>query len=714
MAIEITPDRSESNPFVEDLSAIETALAQARAELGAMTDAASAADQLLDDSAEEYSLHEVPGIGRYAVIRRTGWQPLLKVIHTREANIDFSSNMYPGFDAIIGEQFDSPSLFDPLSDNYESFDNLRDNIAAVRNFLMESYYVNTPNGMTPEKAQQSLEEIATFVGQGLDNNYRFLGLIPNHDPKKPYISISEACAPGGAGAQYLYEKILEMHRHSNWMRPFSAVVALFGGKPAPDWMLPAAHETEFMDVFSKDIVHGKQATGPTPDQINAGIDRVQALEAARAELIDRHTINAAAQDLDAMSNALLASAGNMQHISSLTEPVRRDAIEIAKDILRKLMVNLGNINILDGLKLPPTDDMAALGAMKGVVMVYERLLAYSRGFNANIMQDPSILAATRAIGQMGYLAKLEALRMARIAGNSKLAESLSGQLARIPEVYATATDATFGGLLNKIDHGIDTIINRTQTVSLSGAHVGFTPGKELGSSVSTAPTAGMAQQMVITQNNVAKRNAELLAAENANLQAQANRVQAPPPTPPQTRSDVRTPPAASVPTRATTRPTPSRPTTTRPTTSGTSITGPNTTPAQQTARNNALANHAREEQEEHERQVRQQQLMEAQRREAAKKAAAQAAVKKIDPNMLKGFQNATSAKGLSGPALNPDPTAKNMYGKRIIEKGTPVAPAPIKPITTKPPEVAADGTTIDEKNKMVPPQPIKPPAGYSR
>lgn len=704
MDINYTPESAETAEADNELGALDEALAQAKAELGAMTDAASTADQLTDNSQNEYSLHEVPGVGRYAVVRRTGWRALLRVICDPAANIDFSTNMYPGFDAIISQKFPSPHLADPLDGGYESYAGLRDNIAAVRNFLMETYYVNTPKGMTPEKAKKALEEIAAFIGEGLDNNHRFLGIVPNHDPSKPFISLTEASAPGGAGAQYIYEKILEMHRHSNWMRPFAAVAALFGGKSAPDWMLPPAHTTEFTDVLSTDILENDPTQPPRPSSsaLETGIDKVNALEARRAALSDKQLLAASARDLDALGNSMLLTAAGMKDVTALSEPVQRDAIEIAKDILRKLKLSLGNINILDGLKLPPNDGTEALGALKGVATVYQRMLAYARSVNASIMQDPAVLAATRAIGQMGYLAKLEGLRMARISGNGKLAQSLSADLARVPEVYANSSSKTFGSLLETVERGMDTILNRAQSVSLSGAHVSHAPGKELGSSINTAPTAGMSQQLALNaQANAAKQNNQLLAAANATQQAQVVKSQQNQPTTPrqESRSAVVQPGQRSLPPGAR-QPTAKTPPKTPPST--TAISAPNT---QQPQRPGTPINPIRpthhDEHEEHEHLLKQQQLQqEMQRINAAKKAAAaKMAAQKIDPNLLKGFQSATSTKGLSGPAVNPDPNAKNMYGQRI-------KPSTQKP-EIKPMGTTANNTVVDEFNRPVPTPPNK-------
>jgi hypothetical protein len=191
-------------------------------------------------------MHEVPGLGRYVIPRRIGWEPLLEIIHDPIPNIDFSANIYPALDGVIGQRFNSPYLLNPLDDKFESYESLRDNLAAVRNFLMETYYANTPAGMNSDKARQSLNEIMTFVGNGLYNNWKYYGVIPNHHWGEPHIDLTRAREPGGRGAQYIYERILEQQRHSNWLRPFAALTALFGGNTLPDWKLPSADKTHFL------------------------------------------------------------------------------------------------------------------------------------------------------------------------------------------------------------------------------------------------------------------------------------------------------------------------------------------------------------------------------------------------------------------------------------------------------------------------------------
>lgn len=666
---------SASRTLDEEEAKLAAAYAQATAEVARLQERASTLNSEPVGN-EAYSQHDVEGIGRYVIPRRTGWKHLLDIIHDPKPNIDFSANIYPTFDGIIGQHFQSPYLLDPLDGNYESYENLRDNLAAVRNFLMQSYYATDKSGMTPAQAKAALAEIAGFVGDGLYNNFLYAGIIPNHDWRKPFISISEASEPGGHGAQYIYERILAHQRSSSWLRPFDAVLQLLGGKPHMDWKLPEAEATHFTDWIGKDIAPTEVSANPKLDEVNAAIMAASAkqteLQARLDAIRDDKALSNTAHDLDDIGNHLVYAATNMEGVAHLDEPVRRNAVEIAKDILRKLKLNLGSVNVVDGLKMKPSDDMATLGAIKGVATVYERLLAWARGTNdTSIFQNPSVIAATQAIGQLGYMAKREALRLAELSGNAKLAGSIGEQLRRLPESFKPKEGTTLGNLTDTIQSGIDTIMTRTQQVSVSGGQVGQSVDSKLGSSMAQNPTAGASKQTGV--DNAAKRNQQALMGDqqaalqqanklNAQMAAQARSQQAqqpqgqgqqaaaaakPPQQAPRTTSTVGRQAVGNARPRQTTAPTV---TTTVP--APAPLTPAQAQAAQRSATSIALANAAREraEQERAQQEMqRQQQLLNQQR--ANDLAKAKAAINKLDPAMLKGMQSATSTQGLVGAPI---------------------------------------------------------------
>lgn len=690
-----------SNALDNEESALAAAYAQATAEIAAARERASAVVSAPVTN-ENYSQHDVPGLGRYVIPRRTGWKFLLDIIHDPKPNIDFSANIYPAFDGIIGEHFQSPYLLGPLNEKYESYENLRDNLAAVRNFLMESYYASNKSGMSPAQAKAAMAEIAGFVGDGLYNNFLYGGVIPNHDPRKPFIDLKEASEPGGHGAQYIYERILAHQRSSSWLRPFDMVIALFGGKAHMDWKLPPALETHFTDELEQDIAPIATSASPKLDEVNAAIMAASAKQTqiqARLDAVrDAKALANTAHDLDDIGNHLIYTATNMEGVAHLDEPVRRNAVDIARDILRKLKVSIGNVNVVDGLKMKPTDDMAALGAIKGVATVYERLLAWARGTgDTAIFQNPSVIAATQAIGQLGYMAKREAFTIATQSGNSKLAATIGEQIKRLPEAFKPREGTTLGSLLDKVQSGIDTVMNRTQQVSVTGGQVGQTVDSKLGSSMGANPVAGMANQVGIDQ--AAKRNLQAAIADPKTIQAQAQ--QANSQLASQARSQQTQQQAASAKTtQSTTRttstvgrqsPNNARPRqTAAPSVTTTAPSPAPLTPAQQqasqrSATSAALANAAREraEHEHHEHEMqRQQQVLNQQKINDMAKA--KAAINKIDPSMLKGFQSATNLKGVTGTPITGgrriDPKA---IQASMTKPATPPAPAPTKPLTAE-------------------------------
>jgi hypothetical protein len=411
----------------------------------------------------------------------------------------------------------------------------------------------------------------------------------------------------------------------------------------------------------------------------------------------------------------------MEGVAHISNPVRRDAVDIAKDILRKLKVSIGNAQVVDGLQMKPSDDLAALGAVKGVAMVYERLVAWARGNNdTSIFQHPSVIAATQAIGQLGYQAKREGLRLATMAGNHELAKTIGDQLERLPASFgAGASGKRFGELLEAVESGINAIIYRTQQVGVDGAKVGFSVDSTLGSTLSSSPTAGTSNQVGV--DNAAQRNAQAAVADQLAAQAQAQRINS------QLAAQARTQQAQGQQQQQQqpTQPTPrggtvgrqslqaaqSARTQQRQTSATTTSTTPPATAPLNAAQQQAAARHATatalaaaREREEQQARFNQQQAQRQTQQIVQQKAAAKAA-SKIDPSLLKGFQNATDMKGVTGAPI--------VGGRRIDPKS--VQASMNKPATPPQTQATSKPQTDEEKHlnqyAVQPPTPTRPTGG---
>lgn len=471
----------------------DTDVAQAGAEFAALSADASHADTLTSAAEGGLELHAVANVGRYAVPPQGGWNQINEVIASN--GLGFAPDAYPSFDQIVAKRFGHSVLTDVREADYNApvYVHLRENLAAVRNFILQRYYSETPEGMTAERAEQAIAEIARYVGEGLHNNPRLKGLLSYHDLSKAFIDLPRAAKPDGEGARYLYERILESDRHGSWIRPFAAIAALFGGNRGGDWQLvPLAYAPFYQSTALPAL---DQLS--TIEEIDAAIQQLDALESKQR--FEQEQLEAAmtVNDLEALGNHLLYTAESLRDVQQMSEPVKQDAIEIAREILRKLRLSMGESKLLDGLGLKPRDGLDELGGIKAVALVYERLLGWARGVDASILQHPSIVAATQAVGQIGYVAKAEAIRVAKLAGNLAHAKHLEQQLNFVPGAYADPEkekEMKLSALLDRVERGIDTVLNRVVTISGPTAAVGHARDKELGSYMAGTPVAGMAMQ----------------------------------------------------------------------------------------------------------------------------------------------------------------------------------------------------------------------------
>lgn len=462
-------------------------------------------------------------IGDYVVPPVLSWETLYAVVKDDSFDIDYSIQKYPAFDGLVDEYFNSDEFINPLNSRYEKWQNLRDNIACVRNFLMIHYFEQNPNNVSEQAAEDAMEAIAKFIGKGCYNNFLFLGMIPNHNPLEDFIDIEKASAPDGSGARYIYERILAKNRSSTWLKPFDAVIRFFSGSGVSDWQLPATEKTPFDPNY---LMQTSDAY-ISEEMIDAAIDEANRLRAllakAQSASYEQAHLQRQVTDLDNMGNHLLFGAASAHHVVGLQEPVRRDAVEIAKDILRKLKVSIGDINIKDGLRLNPDDDVATIGGIKGVMMVFEKMLANASANNAAILNHPAVISATQAFGQIGYLAKLEAFRFATQLGDTGYAKALADQMRRIPDFYAQATHPKLGDLLDRISTGMDVVLQRMHQISDPAAMLSMNAFDTVGTSMNT-PTAGLQAQVAAAigvQGNMQAQQAAEAAEAAARAKANA-------------------------------------------------------------------------------------------------------------------------------------------------------------------------------------------------
>jgi hypothetical protein len=459
--------------------AVNDALASAREEFDALHISAADADSM-EGAAQGVRVYTIENVGRYAAPIDDSWEALEEVLATPEYALGFAPHAFPGFDHLITSAHPLDMATLPTH-----------GITALRNYLFTLYYDRTPEGMTAEQARQALEGISRFLAHGLYS----VQMGRREVSGQPYLVPEKANAAGSAGPRYLYQRLHRQHRQIGWLRPLHAIAALFGGHAHADWRLPPVTETPFVDIPAEELTPALLSEGAELSAIDAALAYIGKLTEQQLVRDEQYHTSEAAHDLEALGEQLLHDAEHMQDITQISEPVRQDAIEIAREILRKLKVKLDKKRVIEGLSVQPqSDDVEELGGLKGVAKVYERLLAWGRGVDASIMQHPSILAATLALGKLGHAMKLEALKLAQLAGNVQQATLLKQSMGSAPKHFTELEEEEFAILLYRIEQGIDTVLNRVQEINGPGAAVGHSPAKELGSYMSGTPIAGGANQ----------------------------------------------------------------------------------------------------------------------------------------------------------------------------------------------------------------------------
>ena len=235
----------------------------------------------------------------------------------------------------------------------------------------------------------------------------------------------------------------------------------------------------------------------------------------------------AASTLDVLGDFLIAHAGKLEGVATLSETVQREAIELARQILEKLKLRFGEVNVLNGVHFTQDDDVTTMGSMEDVLTTYNQLLAFAGNMDPEILMHPAVMSATQAFGQMGYLSKEEALRLATSRRNTKMAERIAAQLSRIQHHFSGLQDTRFAALAERIQRGFTTVLGRIQNIAGPSALVGHSVEQNISSFMTSTPTAGQATRQSLANTKTqdqTQKNIQMQQAEDAALRAQAQRL----------------------------------------------------------------------------------------------------------------------------------------------------------------------------------------------
>lgn len=180
-----------------------------------------------------------PNAGRFVIPKQNTFAAHLALV--REGNtvdIHFDPSTYLYFDRIIAQHANSPELFDPRHRDYAKYENLRDNLAVLRNDIMGIYMNDGSFDPGDEKYLPKLMQIATLIGDAL--------YVGNKPTKAVFDSLDKDLLNiEGAGAANLYEFLMEHQTSDTFLGNVKAALLRIFARPDNQWHLPAIEATPF-------------------------------------------------------------------------------------------------------------------------------------------------------------------------------------------------------------------------------------------------------------------------------------------------------------------------------------------------------------------------------------------------------------------------------------------------------------------------------------
>lgn len=394
----------------------------------------------------------VPGIGHFIKPKQNIWAAHYALVKDPANQIDYSPAHYPYFDRVVSQYYHQDAFDDPEHRAYEKYRAMRDNIAAMRNFLLACYFPDGSGKKNDFQKSKELTQIAYALGDGLQNDKRWL-----MNPFTASIDRDRANIPG-YGAQYMYRAMRQKQFVHNLLWPIMVPITAFrsgytGKKQEYHWLnLPPLSKTPFSDKALKAIP--ANGNGHADDSISPA-DTPNLKDNTRTinDAVDSTTIGTAATSLPLL-----------QDVESLEEGVKERSVAIAREILEKLRISIGNIAILDGLKVLPSDGESVLQRINEVLDIFEHYLAQARAFDPSILQDRAVMIASQAAGKLTYQGLRLSRQHAREQGDEATAKMLEGHMNRLPKEWAAPQEKQFTQLLDQLELGLHRVEQRVENI----------------------------------------------------------------------------------------------------------------------------------------------------------------------------------------------------------------------------------------------------------
>lgn len=391
------------------------------------------------------------GIGKYMEPVAQTLNDHYQLIFDRSNKLDFWPEDNPAFDGVVAGTFLPAAFNTPEHPNYFNYEPLRDNLATVRNVLMNMLVDPIPEGDGHDKANHQallkLEQMAREIGVSMERDKL---LLPG--PNTTTLNTAALAEPG-IGAAKMYEFLLKKQNRSMWLHP----IDWLRGRDYSHWNLPpleqspfsAEHVAQFHPNYTPPGVDPRAPDVELPTPEIAPITPEAAPEAAKDPFSIGHEIALAAASATAAAHAL-------RSVDTLPRPVKNRAVELARDILDKLKIRFCDDTAIEWMQHPSDETLAMGESIAEVLTLYNFTFHNALAENPDLQQDAALSTANLAAGKLAYVLKMQALAALERETNPDDAALVLGEIQSMPDSWKQlGADETIASLLEQVDQGIE-------------------------------------------------------------------------------------------------------------------------------------------------------------------------------------------------------------------------------------------------------------------
>jgi hypothetical protein len=366
----------------------------------------------------------------------------------KHLKLDFSPESYPFFDGMIATHCGFSPLGNPHDPNHIHFRPLRKNLAVLRNFLISTYLSHEAFQATTTLAY--IEKIAFAIAEMLKRGNTLI-----RNPFEPALILKEVNVLG-YGGQLIYQALQQLQKTEHIVlkgikKPLHPLALHLTTAHA----LPAIALTPFGNL---------QAPAKPTDTQQRDASQAIAAQAAMHAAEQKFTPQQRkenALDISDLSDDIVAlrhtSTLNNRSVEELDEKTKAHAIDIGREILRKLKLLFSDTDVENLMKVHPNDVRIIMNDVKKVTDLFRHYLDQVDYKNRDLLEHPNVVKALQATGTFAAAAKLYAINEAKQSSDKTLAEQLAKEYEKMPTDWKGSQKTKVGELIDHLDKGLKTL-----------------------------------------------------------------------------------------------------------------------------------------------------------------------------------------------------------------------------------------------------------------